>query len=227
MDYYAGKSNKALDNESPNPQFFPVVKEDTVFSFTVVPLRKSRDCNFSSLDFAIKYLKFGIEEQGVGAKTSAGYGWFQEDPEIKKAEEAKIEEEKRIREEKLRVAAELKKKEENDKLLLKEIEERREREAIEVEAHRIAQEKAGFSTLKNSVDLGKILSLALKLQQAQNGSLTEEKKAELTELLKNSHAATGQKDNNWKKKSKSKETWKKIRVLLGDASTSVLKEELS
>lgn len=76
MDYYAGKTTRALDNESPNPQFFPVVAEDTSFRFAIVPLRNSQN-----IKFAEDYLKRGLEELGIGAKTAAGYGWFSVDEE--------------------------------------------------------------------------------------------------------------------------------------------------
>ncbi|MBO4286591.1 MAG: type III-B CRISPR module RAMP protein Cmr6 [Kiritimatiellae bacterium] len=35
-DYYAGKKSRAMDDESPNPQFFPTVESDSRFLFTLV-----------------------------------------------------------------------------------------------------------------------------------------------------------------------------------------------
>lgn len=227
MDYYSGKTDRALDNESPNPQFFPCVAEGATFTFSVAPLRRSRKLDFDPLAFAVKYLKIGVDDQGVGAKTSAGYGWFQEDPAIKIAEEARIAEEERIREEEKRLENEIVQVEKRNKQLLDEIEQEKAEEARIAEKLRSALVDIGFSALGGSMDLGKILSLAGKLQEAQNGALSEEEKAELVKLLKASHEATGGKDNNWKKKSKSKDTWKKIRVLLDDVQANALREELS
>jgi len=78
MKYYG--SNKpdavALDNEDPNPQFFPAVESGTVFRFTLSLC--GRD-NLALIDRAKAWLISGITLHGVGAKTAAGYGWFEYD----------------------------------------------------------------------------------------------------------------------------------------------------
>ncbi len=61
------------DIKNPVPLFFPVVKKGIKFKFTISPLRNSQN-----LKWAKKYLKEGLEENGVGAKTANGYGWFKE-----------------------------------------------------------------------------------------------------------------------------------------------------
>lgn len=78
MKYYASDDPhaQALDNEAPNPQFFPVVQAGTTFRFTLVPLRED-----ALLEQAKKWLLAAIENHGAGAKTSSGYGWFSEDVE--------------------------------------------------------------------------------------------------------------------------------------------------
>ena len=73
MEYYGGRRQDATDDESPNPQFFPAVKADSQFVFTIVPLRGGANC----LEPAKRFLEIGITENGLGAKTAAGYGWFE------------------------------------------------------------------------------------------------------------------------------------------------------
>lgn len=84
-DYYAGKpeyllksDGKALDNEQPIPLPFPTVESGSTFVFQLIPLKNSKD----SLDFAKQMLKEALEINGIGAKTSAGYGWFTENETI-------------------------------------------------------------------------------------------------------------------------------------------------
>lgn len=85
MEYYQGKrGEEALDNENPNPQPFPAVKEGAIFYFEVVPLQSvaghpafsGLEKDFNPLDFAVDCLKTGLTQNGIGTKTAAGYGWF-------------------------------------------------------------------------------------------------------------------------------------------------------
>ena len=72
-DYYAnaGKRQAATDDESPIPNFYPAVEEGVSFRFTLVP------CGAADLiDRAMHWLKVGLSQNGIGAKTVAGYGWF-------------------------------------------------------------------------------------------------------------------------------------------------------
>lgn len=64
----------ALDNEDPNPQFFPAVESGTVFRFTLSPCGSG--CGALTCR-AKAWLILGITLHGVGAKTAAGYGWFE------------------------------------------------------------------------------------------------------------------------------------------------------
>ncbi len=85
-DYYAGKIEVALDNEQPNPQVFPVVKAGAEFIFTIALLCLTRldglkiklglPAAFDPLTRAAEWLKSGLQDHGIGAKTAAGYGWF-------------------------------------------------------------------------------------------------------------------------------------------------------
>lgn len=78
--YYAGSQPDATDDEAPNPQFFPAVEAGAMFVFTIAPVRRANaaasSCEKACLDDAKRWLKKAVSENGIGAKTSAGYGWF-------------------------------------------------------------------------------------------------------------------------------------------------------
>ncbi len=63
----------APDIEEPVPNVFPAVAPGHVFVFAVVPLH---GCDAQLLKQARDWLKTGLETFGLGAKTNAGYGWF-------------------------------------------------------------------------------------------------------------------------------------------------------
>lgn len=68
----------AMDIESPIPNFFPAVGANLDFYFVLVPLRTLPErVSFSSLAFGRECLCGGLSEYGIGAKTSAGYGWLE------------------------------------------------------------------------------------------------------------------------------------------------------
>lgn len=69
-------SHGGCDTKNPIPIFFPAVEKGAAFKFSIVPAkgRGSKD----DLALALKYLKKGLAENGIGAKTAAGYGWFME-----------------------------------------------------------------------------------------------------------------------------------------------------
>lgn len=95
-EYYAGRRPEATDCESPIPNFFPVVEAGTRFSFTVVPCGASD----ALLDRARHFLVSAMTESGLGAKTAAGYGWFEYDEkaELERMARIKAEEERRNQE---------------------------------------------------------------------------------------------------------------------------------
>lgn len=76
-EYY--KKNKArtvaTDDESVIPLFFPAVAAGTEFRFTLVPLR---GCQDEQLKWARQWLIDALTLNGAGAKTAAGYGWFED-----------------------------------------------------------------------------------------------------------------------------------------------------
>lgn len=105
MKYYGSDDNPpavATDDEAPNPQFFPAVEKDGTFVFTLVPVR---DAGETELALAKKWLIRAITENGVGAKTSAGYGWFEYTQAGEEAYREKVRREEEEQERKLRVQA--------------------------------------------------------------------------------------------------------------------------
>ena len=61
----------ALDTEDPVPVVFPAVAPGHVFAFAVL----GKDPALTAK--AKTWLKNGLEQFGLGAKTAAGYGWFE------------------------------------------------------------------------------------------------------------------------------------------------------
>lgn len=79
-DYYAGRRQRAEDNESPIPNYFPAVEAGSSFGFAVLLNRIPEPFHFSPADLmkqAREWLERGVTRKGVGAKTAAGYGWFE------------------------------------------------------------------------------------------------------------------------------------------------------
>ena len=66
----------AFDDEQPVPNFFPAVEKGAEFRFAVVPTARATG---DDMAFAEKALVAAITFHGVGAKTAAGYGWFDYD----------------------------------------------------------------------------------------------------------------------------------------------------
>ena len=88
-DYYNGKLTAAIDSEDPVPLPFPTVEKGSTFVFQIIPLKNDG----KTTEFAKKMLKEALEINGIGAKTSAGYGWFTENSSIAdKLEKEKAEE---------------------------------------------------------------------------------------------------------------------------------------
>ncbi len=94
--YYSGKEAKAADDEGPNPQFFPAVAAGETFRFTLAPLR---GCTPERLARARGWLVRALTINGAGAKTAAGYGWFEDVTEVCERESAEKEREALRREE--------------------------------------------------------------------------------------------------------------------------------
>jgi CRISPR type III-B/RAMP module RAMP protein Cmr6 len=112
MPIYEGKM-PALDTEDLIPVVFPAVAAGIVIRFAVLPLRGKRD----SLSqpgtqlhlLALEWLRHGLETFGLGAKTAAGYGWFEASEDFNRkmveqevAEDARLQKQKEDEAEKLR-----------------------------------------------------------------------------------------------------------------------------
>jgi CRISPR type III-B/RAMP module RAMP protein Cmr6 len=79
-EYYRGRRAKAEDNESPIPNYFPAVEAGSSFGFAVLLNRVPPISNVTPdelLHQAKQWLERAITRKGVGAKTAAGYGWFE------------------------------------------------------------------------------------------------------------------------------------------------------
>lgn len=71
--YYAegGRSGEATDTEDPIPVVFPAVAPGHVFAFAL------RSSDAEATRSARDWLRIGLSDFGLGAKTAAGYGWFE------------------------------------------------------------------------------------------------------------------------------------------------------
>lgn len=72
-EYYQAKRSVATDDEDPNPVIFPAVAAGHVFAFAIASLRR---CSNEHLNQSRNWLADGLAAFGLGAKTAAGYGWF-------------------------------------------------------------------------------------------------------------------------------------------------------
>lgn len=80
--YYSGSPDKprAEDNENPIPNYFPAVETGTAFGFAALLNRVPDlpDITAAGLLAQVKqWLERAVTRKGVGAKTAAGYGWFE------------------------------------------------------------------------------------------------------------------------------------------------------
>ncbi len=82
----------ALDTEDPIPVYFPAIPSQTGFdhfAFPLIPLRRADDPRLAAS--ARAWLSAGLEYLGIGAKTNAGYGWFDASDEFNEAIRANLE----------------------------------------------------------------------------------------------------------------------------------------
>ena len=85
-NYYQGKEPVAK-TERPQPNTFPVVERGAEFAFPIV--LNGLDLDPALLEAAKRWLLAALTENGLGAKTAAGYGWFSDmDAELRAKEEA-------------------------------------------------------------------------------------------------------------------------------------------
>lgn len=105
----------AFDNEDPNPVIFPAVTAGAVFVFACLPLRcvkvPQNNSNTTLVGLAIQWLAAGLATFGLGAKTNAGYGWFDSGDKVQqsvrqaldKAERNRVEDQERQKEAQRRI----------------------------------------------------------------------------------------------------------------------------
>lgn len=87
--YYSDeKISRCLDNEEPVPNTFPAVETGVEFVFALARASAGRHLEeirhslslpegFDPVAAACRWLQEALTERGAGAKTAAGYGWFQ------------------------------------------------------------------------------------------------------------------------------------------------------
>lgn len=78
--YYSGRAHLAKDEEKPIPNYFPAVEKGSSFGFAVLLNRSAPMSSVPDdqlLTQAEQWMKSAITRKGIGAKTGAGYGWFE------------------------------------------------------------------------------------------------------------------------------------------------------
>ncbi len=78
--YYGGRSQRAEDNENPIPNYFPAVEAGSAFGFAALLNRVPDLPNITATPMLAQvkqWLERAVTRKGVGAKTAAGYGWFE------------------------------------------------------------------------------------------------------------------------------------------------------
>ncbi len=85
------------DYTNPVPSFFLAVEEGCAFRFALKATSRAKD---NHLALAEVWLKAALQQNGIGAKTAAGYGWFEFDAEAdaRQREAARLEAEATARE---------------------------------------------------------------------------------------------------------------------------------
>lgn len=79
-NYYSGRSARAEDNENPIPNYFPAVEANSSFGFAALLNRVPDVPNIIAAGLLAQvklWLERAVTRKGVGAKTAAGYGWFE------------------------------------------------------------------------------------------------------------------------------------------------------
>lgn len=98
-EYYAGNKTIATDDENPVPIHFPTVAKGTSYQFAIT--ENIPQNNSDLLRLACTWLEEGLQLFGLGAKTNAGYGWFEPDrPARQKADNERQQQDEAIAREK-------------------------------------------------------------------------------------------------------------------------------
>jgi CRISPR-associated protein Cmr6 len=76
-DYYGDKGSPPAPWDSPNPVYFLALGRDSEFAFAVAGRNDEEEMS-NLVNQAVTWLKQGLSELGIGAKTAAGYGYMLE-----------------------------------------------------------------------------------------------------------------------------------------------------
>lgn len=112
--YYEGGMPVATDTEDPVPVFFPAIRpqgERDYFTFPIFPLGHNGGNHLAK---AKTWLAIGLATFGLGAKTNAGYGWFDASDNLQVMTQRRIDERRQA------VEYEQKQEEENRRRLAEE-----------------------------------------------------------------------------------------------------------
>lgn len=101
-----------MQKEHPNPNYFPAVERGAEFAFPLLLNGMRQDQEL--LKAAERWLIIGLTQQGIGAKTAAGYGWFSDISAEVAEQERRAADERAAREEEQRHRAEQRVQEENE-----------------------------------------------------------------------------------------------------------------
>jgi CRISPR-associated protein Cmr6 len=83
-------------NNNLRPIFFPAVEAGTEFGFAIIGQREPHLIDLTRaqlLEQAKQWLLQALTQNGIGAKTGAGYGWFQIDPQAEEKRRSQYEKE--------------------------------------------------------------------------------------------------------------------------------------
>lgn len=83
-------------NNNLRPIFFPAVEAGSEFGFAIIGQREPHQADLilsHLLEQAKNWLQQALTENGIGAKTGAGYGWFQIDPRAEEKRRLQLEQE--------------------------------------------------------------------------------------------------------------------------------------
>jgi len=184
--YYQGERGyeTAPDTEDPVPVFFPAVRaqgKEGYFTFPIIPLRLATKGDQTN---AKRWLANGLELLGVGAKTNAGYGWFdtsealQESVRQQKATAEKAEKERKERE-----------AENNRRRVAEEAARKRKEQEAAATADMTPEQKADWKLAQLTA-----AQLAAKLnafhKEPKKGGPAEEERAAIIRALRGLHAPT-------------------------------------
>jgi CRISPR type III-B/RAMP module RAMP protein Cmr6 len=79
-NYYSGRCMRAEDSDNPIPNYFPAVEANSSFGFAALLNRVPDVPNITTAGLLAQlklWLERAVTRKGVGAKTAAGYGWFE------------------------------------------------------------------------------------------------------------------------------------------------------